>query len=73
MTLPISNSAGATYCKRELHRRVPPSCHRWPAPSRRYSMRAFAYQRAATPAAAAEAFVRTPGARFIAGGTICST
>ena len=32
-------------------------------------MRAFAYLRAATPAAAAEAFVRTPGARFIAGGT----
>jgi len=32
-------------------------------------MRAFTYQRAATPAAAAEAFVRTPGARFIAGGT----
>ena len=32
-------------------------------------MRAVAYQRAATPAAAAEAFVRTPGARFIAGGT----
>ena len=32
-------------------------------------MRAFAYQRAATPAAAAEAFVRTPGDRFIAGGT----
>jgi xanthine dehydrogenase YagS FAD-binding subunit len=32
-------------------------------------MKAFTYQRAATPAAAAEAFVRTPGARFIAGGT----
>ena len=32
-------------------------------------MRAFTYQRAATSAAAAEAFVRTPGARFIAGGT----
>ena len=27
-------------------------------------MRAFTYQRAATPATAAEAFVRTPGARF---------
>jgi xanthine dehydrogenase YagS FAD-binding subunit len=32
-------------------------------------MKAFTYQRAASPAAAAEAFVRTPGARFIAGGT----
>jgi xanthine dehydrogenase YagS FAD-binding subunit len=32
-------------------------------------MRAFTYQRARTPAEAAAAAVRTPGARFIAGGT----
>ncbi len=32
-------------------------------------MRAFSYQRAQSPAEAASAAVRTPGARFIAGGT----
>jgi len=32
-------------------------------------MRAFTYQRAHTPAEAAEAAARTPGAKFIAGGT----
>jgi len=32
-------------------------------------MRAFTYQRAKTPAEAAQAAARTPGARFIAGGT----
>jgi xanthine dehydrogenase YagS FAD-binding subunit len=32
-------------------------------------MRAFSYQRAASPAEAAAAAARTPGARFIAGGT----
>ena len=32
-------------------------------------MRSFTYERAATPAAATAAFARTPGARFIAGGT----
>jgi xanthine dehydrogenase YagS FAD-binding subunit len=32
-------------------------------------MRAFTYQRATTPAEAAAAALRTPGARFIAGGT----
>ena len=32
-------------------------------------MKAFSYERAATPAAAAAAAARTPGARFIAGGT----
>ncbi|MCL1634919.1 xanthine dehydrogenase family protein subunit M [Luteimonas sp. SX5] len=32
-------------------------------------MRAFSYERAASPAAAAAAAARTPGARFIAGGT----
>ena len=32
-------------------------------------MRAFTYQRARTPAEAAEAAARHPGARFIAGGT----
>ncbi|WP_375403047.1 FAD binding domain-containing protein [uncultured Sphingomonas sp.] len=32
-------------------------------------MRSFTYERAATPAAAAAAAARTPGARFIAGGT----
>ena len=32
-------------------------------------MRPFTYERAATPAAAAEAASRTPGSRFIAGGT----
>ena len=32
-------------------------------------MKAFSYERASTPAAAAAAAARTPGARFIAGGT----
>ena len=32
-------------------------------------MRAFTYQRASSPAEAADSFVRTPGSRFIAGGT----
>jgi xanthine dehydrogenase YagS FAD-binding subunit len=32
-------------------------------------MRAFSYQKAATPAEAAAAVIRTPGAKFIAGGT----
>ncbi|HMI20593.1 MAG TPA: xanthine dehydrogenase family protein subunit M [Sphingomonas sp.] len=32
-------------------------------------MKAFSYERAASPAAAAAAVVRTPGAKFIAGGT----
>ena len=32
-------------------------------------MRPFSYERAATPAAAASAAARNPGARFIAGGT----
>ena len=32
-------------------------------------MKSFTYERAATPAAAAQAAARTPGARFIAGGT----
>lgn len=32
-------------------------------------MKSFTYERAATPAAATAAFARTPGARFIAGGT----
>jgi xanthine dehydrogenase YagS FAD-binding subunit len=32
-------------------------------------MRAFSYEKAATPAEAAAAIIRTPGAKFIAGGT----
>ena len=32
-------------------------------------MKSFTYERAETPAAATAAFARTPGARFIAGGT----
>ena len=32
-------------------------------------MRVFSYQKAATPAEAAAAALRTPGAKFIAGGT----
>ena len=36
-------------------------------------MRAFTYERAATPAEAASAVARTPGAKFIAGGRIQCT